>query len=129
MLNNMIEKIRRIEAIAYPIDFQFMQDCQTVGDLAEYCEGKPRVLCHNDWYVIVTKREIVDLASTRSLSLGEMGEILSFLQKNFGTRVFTLDARESTSYRLIRSRFFTILEDSEYTWNNEKFHEVTMKLS
>lgn len=127
-----IDKLKAIENKAYEDTiYSQMQSFQTIDDLAEYCEvpeENVHVLSGDDWYVILGEHEdyieIVDMASTgHNLPVNK---VLSFM-KSF-EKPFTMDARESTSYKLVKALdkadMLKIDRDDEYMWGNEKFHDI-----
>ena len=127
-----IEKLKAIEKRAYADTiYSQMQSFQTIDDLAEYCETSKEdvhILSGDDWYVILGEHEdyieIVDMASTgHNLPVNK---VLAFM-KSFN-KPFTMDARESTSYKLVKAldkaNMLKIDKDDEYMWGNEKFHDI-----
>lgn len=127
-----IDKLKAIENKAYEDTiYSQMQSFQTIDDLAKYCEvpeENVHILSGDDWYVILGEHkdyiEIVDMASTgHNLPVNK---ILSFM-KSF-EKPFTMDARESTSYKLVKAldkaNMLKIDRDDEYMWGNEKFHDI-----
>lgn len=145
-----IDKLKTIEQKAYEDTiYSQMQSFRDIYDLAEYCEVPPEnihVLSGNDWYVILGEHEdyieIVDMASTgHNLPVNK---VLSFM-KSFNkedepesgeslneargkVKPFTMDARETTSYKLVKALdkadMLRIDKDEEYIWGNEKFHDI-----
>ena len=127
-----IEKLKAIEKRAYADTiYSQMQSFKTIDDLAEYCETSKEdvhILSGDDWYVILGEHEdyieIVDMASTgHNLPVNK---VLAFM-KSF-KKPFTMDARESTSYKLVKAldkaNMLKIDKDDEYMWGNEKFHDI-----
>lgn len=127
-----IEKLKAIEKRAYADTiYSQMQSFKTIDDLAEYCETSKEdvhILSGDDWYVILGEHEdyieIVDMASTgHNLPVNK---VLAFM-KSFN-KPFTMDARESTSYKLVKAldkaNMLKIDKDDEYMWGNEKFHDI-----
>ena len=127
-----IDKLKSIEKKAYADTiYSQMQSFQTMDDLAEYCEvpeENVHILSGDDWYVILGEHEdyieIVDMASTgHNLPVNK---VLAFM-KSFN-KPFTMDARESTSYKLVKAldkaNMLKIDKDDEYMWGNEKFHDI-----
>lgn len=129
-----LEKIKRIERAAYSgTVYSQMQHCRTWEDIADYCEcplSEVNVLLSDTGYVIAAAHkdrgfaEIIDLASTdRRMNLYEVWEFL--LELNLP---FTLDARESTSYRMIKALEakgeITIASSVPYTWGGERFYDL-----
>ena len=127
----MYNNIRTIEAAAYPTHMQYLQEVHTLEDMKEYCESsKVLVIEGEGWYCICGKTEVVDLAATSRLSVQAMLYIVTELKKWFGSKKVTLDARKSTSYRLIK--FFSrggkvsILSEEEWSWDGETMVEMTI---
>lgn len=130
----MYTNIRNIEAAAYPEYMQYLQEVHTLEDMQEYCESKKILVLEGEgWYCICGKDEVVDLAAISKLSIQEMLRIGTELKKWFGTKKITLDARKSTSYRLIK--FFSrggkvsILSEEEWTWGEDIMVEMTIKFN
>jgi hypothetical protein len=122
--------LQEVELACYPEQYRSIADCERVSDLKDYCEGKPTVWKWERGYCIATSGEVVDLASTTSLSLSDMIELHELLRKHFGGRVVTMDAREGTSYKLLKfaekRKRLQILSDRSYDWGGETFHELEL---
>jgi hypothetical protein len=129
-----LEKIKRIERTAYAgTEYCQMQWCTSWQDIAGYCQcplSEVHILLSDTGYVIAATHrdkgyaEIVDLASTdRRMNLHEVWDFLLELKLPF-----TLDARESTSYRMIKALEkkgeITIAASSSYLWEGETFYEL-----
>lgn len=128
-----LEKIKLIERTAYSgTPYSQMQYCRTWEDIARYCEcdrSELRILMSDTGYVIAAAHEsgyaeIVDLASVdRRMNLYEVWEFLKSLKLPF-----TLDARENTSYRMIKKLEekgeITISESHAHTWGGETFYDL-----
>lgn len=128
-----IKKIVALEAAIYPEFMQYMQDIRTKKDIKEYCEDtKVSVALGEDWYLIVTQDEVVDLATASRLPLSTLNGIFNALKAHFGERVFTLDARASTSYRIIsvyeKRGKLKIHSSSEWYWEDELMYELELSL-
>jgi hypothetical protein len=126
------ESIKAIEASAYPVHMQGMQDVQSYEDLQEYCESNTvQVFQDKQWYCIVTKKEVVDLASLQPMSIKDMIQLLVQLQVWFEERKFTLDAKEDTSLKLLRylskKNKIKILKEESWDWNGTSMVEMTLK--
>lgn len=126
-----ISHLKRIESLAYPLEYQQMQDGSTWGDLTDYCEGTPHVEVWEGGYCIWTKDEIVDIATIKSMSLEQINLLLKKLKTFFGDKVVTADLREKTSYRLCKllekRRRLTFMKEEVYEWGGENFYEVKLK--
>lgn len=128
-----LEKIKRLEREAYSgTPYSQMQYCRTWDDIAGYCEcslSELKILLSDTGYVIAAAHiegwaEIVDLASVdRKMNLYEVWDFLKSLKLPF-----TLDARESTSMRMIRKLEekgeITITEQHSHTWGGETFYDL-----
>lgn len=130
----MYSKIRNIEAAVYPSHMQYLDSVYTLEDMQEYCESKKVLVLEGEgWYCICGKTEVVDLAAISKLTIQDMLHISAELKKWFGTKKVTLDARKSTSYRLIK--FFSrggkvsILSEEEWTWGEDIMVEMTIKFN
>lgn len=130
-----IRKIVRIESKVYPEHMQYMQGIKTKTDLEDYCEDdQVSVLLGVDWYLIMSEEEVVDLATTSALSLKEILSISACLKEHFGIGVkFSLDARESTSYKIIsfyeKRGKITVYEDMVWSWGGEIMHEMVLSFN
>ena len=102
-----------------------------MSELTEYCEGKPSIVSWENGYLLVTDKEIVDLASTKAVPLKKILELLRFCKGHFNNRVVSLDARASTSYPLLlimaRRKRLEILTSAEWEWDGELFYELTVR--
>lgn len=122
-----VDLIKKIEREAYPDQYRGMQDCYTMDDIAYYAEAEDEddliILTGEHFYFIAVKstREIVDLAGR--MSLKDMHSVKRTIRRNFKGRAVALDARHSTSYRIIKF-IGDILEDVPYDWCGETFHEM-----
>lgn len=128
-----LERIKRIERIAYQnTPYLQMQHCRSWDDIADYCQcplSEVHILMSDTGYVIAAAHgkdyaEIVDLASIdRRMNLYEVWDFLKSLELPF-----TLDARESTSKRmidkLVEKGELSITESYSYTWGGETFYEL-----
>ncbi len=132
--------ILKIEASAYPEYMQQLQECSSFREVAEYSEcslDRLVILGQEDhWYAIIAlhkkgKAEFVDLAKMPNSPVVPWGEIVSRLH-NLGIRKLSLDARESTSYKvIIRSLSLfraTILKDEIWDWDGELMHSLVINL-
>lgn len=129
-----LEKIKSIERTAYDgTVYTQMQRCRTWADIASYCQcslSEVNILLSDTGYVIVAAHkdegyaEIVDLASTdRRMNLREVWDFLREL-----SLPFTMDARENTSYRMIKALEkkgeITIASSYPHTWGGETFYDL-----
>jgi hypothetical protein len=124
-------QVQSIEAQAYPEYMHGLQDIVSPECVLDYAEAKKvTVFYTHNCYLIVTKREVVDLACVGKLGVAELLSIKECLKKHFGIKKFSLDARESTSYRLVqfinRRSDLLILTDTPWSWGNETFHDLTV---
>lgn len=127
-----IKLLQSIEAAAYPKHMQYLQDARTWADIAEYCEGEDvEVLVKGHFYVLATREEVVDLASAAKLSVKDMLEVLAFLKGKYHSNPFSLDAREDTSYPLLKAMEsrgrLLILVDEEWDWDGIAMHEMVLQ--
>lgn len=131
----MIDLLKSIEAKAYPYYMQMIQYAENEQDLADYCECSVEQLgyklCNdNKAYIIWSKKgnvvEIVDIAGDFGSSL--RSELLNTLT---GAKKIVLDAREDTSYRLIKpmaKRYgFRIKKDRQWEWGDHIMHEMVLR--
>lgn len=126
-MKKMLKNIKRIESQSYPSCYRQMEDCNSIGDIVEYCEAKDIddliIITGKTWYFLAVKstREIVDLAGKTSLS--DLFKIKRKIKEVFSGLTVKLDARENTSYRIIK-RLGKVVKDYPYSWNDEVFHEM-----
>ena len=131
-----LQKMKDIEAVAYPSFMQSICDCNTLEDLADYCECKvSQLFCiiGENYYLLAANKkhsvEIVDFASTgRCL---EIFKIVSTLLKEFDGKKITMDCRESTSYPIViklLKREKIKYTDTVWYWENEVMHEICFYL-
>jgi len=119
--------LKRIERSAYPACYRQMQECSSMDDVLEYCEAQDQddlvMLTGKSWYFLAVKStgEIVDLAGKTTLA--DLFMIKRKIKEVFSGRVLKLDAREDTSFRLIR-KVGRIISDHPYPWDGETFHEM-----
>ena len=132
----MYKDLRKIEKLAYPKGMRQLGSVRNISDLAEYME------CHEDevvvlqgegWYILIADHqrgdvELVDIASS-SLRLGVQmwRALVGHIIQLSGRRV-TMDARESTSYPMVRKLaergVIEILSDATWEWCGEVFHDL-----
>lgn len=77
-------------------------DNYTYGDIRDYCEAKPILYSFDGGYLLLTKNEIVDLASAKPVSCVTLVKIKEVIKKTFKDREFEARCRPDTSGRLIR---------------------------
>lgn len=130
-------KLRKIERLAYPAHMWQMQDVYSIKDLAEYCEcSVSQVFCiiGEDYYLIAANKkryiEIVDLASIGGIG-GDVFRIMNKVSRVSKGKKIILDARETTSYPLVklfaRRYLLQIVEDKEWMWGDEVMHSMVLK--
>ena len=131
-----LKKMKDIEAVAYPSFMQSICDCDTLEDLADYCECKvSQLFCivNRNYYILAANKrhsvEIVDFASTgRCL---EIFKIVSTLLKEFNGKKVTMDCRESSSYPIViklLKRKKIKYTDTTWYWESETMHEICFHL-
>ena len=127
-----IKKVVQIEGSVYPHHMQYMQDIRSKADLAGYCETTDiSVAIGEDWYIIVSSEEVVDLACSGSLSLRTLLSISEGLKAFYGVgNTFSLDARACTSYRLLKCLekrgTITIHSQKEWDWDGETMCQMVL---
>ena len=77
--------------------------------------------------------EVVDLASASPLGFRELINVSNALKEYYGTNVFSLDARESTSYKLInylsKRGVVKIISSDTWYWGDEVMYELCIQFS
>jgi len=100
-----------------------------MSDILEYCMAQDQddlvIMTGKSWYFLAVKStgEIVDLAGKTTLA--DLFTIKRKIKEVFGERIIKLDAREGTSFKLIR-KVGKIISDYSYSWEGETFHEIEM---
>ena len=131
----MYDKIKKIEAGAYPEEMRQLQFCNSWDDLTDYCETKKvKVLLEEDWYLIIgvhkTFIEVVDWASINGCK--NPIKAFLFIKEVAGKKAIKLDARESTSYPFIKvlekRGKLKIDEDDVWYWGEDTMHEMKLRL-
>jgi len=129
-MKRVLKSIKKIEKKCYPKHMRMFGECRTWSDLIEYCEGEPDVYLTPHFYCVVTRGEgeIVDLASTRPLSLKEMNQLARWL----GSGTWKADLRKSTSLPLLRALEkwgrIQLRELHSWMWGGEEMVEVEISL-
>ena len=132
------DHVKSIEKEVYPPRMQTYQDFDDIEELLYYSGcNKKQIDCivENDWYAIFcngpTEVEITDFASRKPLGFAEILEVKNKLQ-SFGDKIISMNARESTSYKLIklgeRRGWFKIISDKTNITFGETMHEIIMKV-
>lgn len=106
----------------------------------DYCECSLRkliVLGEEDrWYALIARKgrctaEFVDLAKVPGAAKIDWEHLVNVL-KNNKIKEVTLDARESSSYRLIlryaSALGVRVVSDVEWNWDGETMHEMKLML-
>lgn len=137
-----IQDIVRIEREAYPYAFRQMQDCESMSDIADYCEVKTKKLIvlgeSGKWYALVARHkkssaEFVDIAKVPGTARIPWEDIISELRKR-GIKRISADLREKTSYKVIlkfhKMLGVSILKDKEYydSCFGETMHDMVFQL-
>ena len=131
------DHVKNIEKEVYPPRMHTYQDFDDIEELLDYndCDGQIDCIIKNDWYAIFcngpTEVEITDFASRKPLGFAEILEVKNKLQ-SFGDKIISMNARESTSYKIIklgeRRGWFKIISDEPNITFGEPMHEITMKV-
>jgi hypothetical protein len=105
-----------------------LQDIKTRTDLQIYCESvSVNVLTDRGGYAIYTDDEIIDLASVDTIS---SIKLILQLKKKLSGRVVSLDAREGTSYPIIKKMAgmgkLVIHHDELWWWGGELMHSLSI---
>lgn len=134
-MRDTLARIRRIEKAAYPPHMWQLQWVFRIKDLAEYCECRPDqvfVLTGQDWYLLAAEREdeveVVDFASIGGCR--DILRVLATVVPRWRGRRVVMDARESTSYRLVmllvRRYRLDVIEDELWFWGDEPMHSLVL---
>lgn len=129
-----MQEIATVEAQCYPEYMQSLQSIYNREDLQYYCESEDVfVLQNNTTYLICTQDEVIDFASSVKLSLADIVKIKEFFMEIFGSKAFFLDARKTTSYRLIKAfqkrGVLTVISEQEWQWGSETFYSMNVKFN
>ena len=138
-----LASVKEIEAAAYPGHMQFLQDCEDWEDVADYAECTRKNLLvlgeEGHWYALIARKErcrgrdaeFVDLAKLPGSARVPWHRLLQVLQKMKIRRV-TLDAREGTSYEILKVLLprwgCKILKDANWEWDGETMHNMCIVL-
>lgn len=124
--------IMKIEYLVYPPHMRQMQGIQNMDDLHDYCESdNVEVILFGEYgYALLAEEEVVDLASTKPLSLPDMMKLMSAMKKFYGNKKFSVDAREGTSYRLLLACLkrgkIKFHSDEVWDWEGETMHSMVI---
>ncbi len=97
-----IEHLKRVEKEAYPPHLRELGEITTWGEFCNYCESEKAII--TQWetgYMIHTRYEIIDLASTKPLRLITLIELKNVLKSTYGALTFSFSARVKTTWKLI----------------------------
>lgn len=129
-MKKVLKHLRRIERLAYPSHMRQMQDIRTFRDLKLYCESrKVQLITTGKGYAIYTPNEVIDMAS---LSPKDSIELICKLSQALKGRTINLDARDETSYPLIklfeRRGKVIIHSDTQWSWGGNIMHDMTISI-
>lgn len=127
----LIASLKQIEQIAYKDckEMLMLQEIKSKADVRDYCESEEiAIIIDSGFYVIVSRFEIVDFATSRPLSLKEITEIAQQLKQWFGISTFSMDCREKTSYKILKyfvaRKAIKIESEFQWYWGKDKMIEV-----
>lgn len=128
-VRQVLTRLKRIEAQAYPEYMQMYGDLKSLEDVREYCESDTiNVALTETAYMVMTDDELVDLACIGKLTLADVNAMKEVLKATFKQRTIRCDARHTTSWRLLKvfaaRGEINLLETSTWSWEDELFHEV-----
>jgi len=122
----MVKQLKKRERAAYPSYMRQMQHFRTWADLQNYCEHD-QVSAHlvgTKGYLIMTPTEVVDLVASPS----DIWKVLAIIKAYYGSRSFTADFRETTSWRLVRMAErrgkLRVSNVSQWYWESEVMYEA-----
>jgi hypothetical protein len=129
-----IEKVKRIEMLAYPPHMRMYDDVETPEDVMDYADCEGQFFCHieDGWYMLGCDEPdetfVADLAASKSLGFGDLNKVMSVL-RGMGDKKVTAECRQSTSYRLLklaeRRGLIEILSDKTgRKWGSDTMREV-----
>jgi hypothetical protein len=136
-----LEKVKEIEKLAYPTQFHFYQNVDSVEDANDHIDCDGDFFCHigEDWYILgcndPEEVEVHDLASAkRNLGFSELNIILNLL-RSFGDKTISADCRDATSYKLLKLAekrgSIKIMREMSY-WDRdfkENMHQINFKVN
>jgi len=114
-----IRIIKDIERRNYPYEMLQLQDCENWADVQSYSESKNVAIfiVDNCTYVLVTDDEVVDWCGRGK----DVFLCLSFMSQHFNGKSFSVDLRESTSYKIAKllqkRNKLAILKSRKWTWS------------
>ena len=135
LVKSVIQDVIKMELEIYPEHMtMFSEEVRNKVELFEYCEDNQVTIVidyDEQWYLIMTKTEIIDLAAMNKLSLFCINKIYNILSAHFKDKKVELDARELSSYRLIKlfekRNKLTILQEESWLWEYEIMYSMTIK--
>ena len=140
-----LNKALDIERRAYPPHMQLINSYIEHGgtldiyDIADYLEcGINDIVFYmgSNWFILGCKKgdelEIADWASAGGMSFEAVKMLFSVLYQ-YKDKTITCDARETTSYRLIKKAerlgYVTVLKEEEWNWGGVKMVDMKFRLS
>jgi len=131
---SLIQKIRNLESSIYPKEFRMMEDIDSFEHLKQYCEDERiKIKFWKTGYLITTPTTIIDFASILPLNFKQLRGIYLYLKNIYKDSIVSLNAREGTSYKLIKyleqKSKIIIITDYKTKWNNEFFHELEIQFT
>ena len=102
-------------------------------ELKEFCEGYPYIYLIEDYgYCLYTKKEIVDFASLKPLSLKQINELYIHLKEFYKSKTIKTDCKKDTSYKIIkfmeRRNKIKIIKEQEWFWEETEMIEMELKI-
>ncbi|NCB25983.1 MAG: hypothetical protein EOM62_11010 [Bacteroidia bacterium] len=154
-LTSLLKKVKTLEKKYYPSHMRVLNEAGSVRNILELCElpaddVSSEEIGHKTWRISADSSEIIirlfnegyailfveedtvevqDLAGT--VSLREMFSLWG-LVRSLERKFLELDARETTSFRIIKSLEksgrISILSDNSWDWEGEVMHEIRAEI-
>lgn len=105
--SHIVSHLKNIERHAYPEQFWMMQDCETIEDIADYCEcdlNSLIVLHDSYWYALIANgrcAEFVDIAKDMRVKKNVPWSVIISTLHDLKINKIYAELRELTSYRLV----------------------------
>ena len=132
-----MHRLKQIESAVYPEHMQQIRYCQSLEDLADYCEcSQSQVIIRTGegWYLIVADHgsyiEAVDFAALPEVRVEAIRGLFSCFGI-FKEKKVLLDCRSSIYClvkKIINRLGGTILHEEEWDWEDEEMVEMVIQL-
>lgn len=125
-MKKLFKQLKRREKAAYPSFMLGLQHLRTWSDLQEYCESDQVqvTLLGENGYIILTPNEVLDMVASPS----DIWRAIATLKTYYGSRPFTADFRETTSWKFVcmakRRGKISVSYLHQWSWDSEIMHKA-----